>query len=87
MYLLSIYLVASSLSWGMQDVHRVTWDLSLRCVSSLVWCLGLVVVLGLSCSVASGSLVPEPGIEPSSSALEGRFLTTGPSGKSPDLNS
>ena len=42
MYLLSIYLVASSLSWGMQDFHRVTWDLSLPCVSSLVWCLGLV---------------------------------------------
>ena len=28
--------------------------------------------------------VPQPGIEPASPALEGRFLTTGPPGKSPD---
>ena len=31
---------------------------------------------------ACGVLVPQPGIEPASSALEGRFLTTGPPGKS-----
>ena len=29
-----------------------------------------------------GVLVPRPGIEPMSPALEGRFLTTGPPGKS-----
>ena len=51
----------------------------------------LAVVLGLqssrargfSCSAACGILVPPPGIEPASPALEGRFLTTGPPGKSP----
>ena len=37
----------------------------------------------LSCSVACGILVPQPGIKPSPSALEGGFLTTGPPGKSP----
>ena len=32
--------------------------------------------------MACGILVPRPGIEPASSALEGGFLTTGPPGKS-----
>ena len=43
----------------------------------------LVVVGGLSCPTAFGILAPQPGIEPTSPALEGRFLTTGPPG-SPD---
>ena len=38
---------------------------------------------GLSCPVACGILVPPPGIEPASPALEGGFFTTGPPGKSP----
>ena len=37
---------------------------------------------GLSCPTACGILVPRPGIEPTSPALEGRFLTTGPRGNS-----
>ena len=37
---------------------------------------------GLSCPEACGILIPQPGIEPASPALEGRFLTTGPPGKS-----
>ena len=37
----------------------------------------------LSCSETRGILVPQPGIEPESSALEDGFLTTGPSGKYP----
>ena len=41
-----------------------------------------VVVLRLSCTEAYGILVPGPGIEPMSSALAGRFLTTGPPEKS-----
>ena len=45
-------------------------------------CLGLVVAHGLSCSAARGILVSRPGIEPASPALQGRFLTTGPPGKS-----
>ena len=37
----------------------------------------------LSGPKACGILVPRPGIEPTSFALEGGFLTTGPPGKSP----
>ena len=51
-------------------------DLSLWCVDSLV------VVHGLSCSIARGLLVLQPGIEPVSLASQGGFLTTGPPGKS-----
>ena len=36
----------------------------------------------LSCPTARGILVSRPGIEPVSPALAGRFLTTGPPGKS-----
>ena len=36
----------------------------------------------LSCPVAHGILVPQPGIEPGSPALEAGFLTTGQPGKS-----
>ena len=54
------------------------WNLSL-------WCAGSrVVAWGLSCPAACGTLVPWPGIEPVSLALEGRFFTTGPPGKSPE---
>ena len=43
----------------------------------------VVVARGLSCPAACGILVPRPGIDPAPPALEGRFLTTGPPGKSP----
>ena len=45
----------------------------------------LVVARGLFSSylAACRILVPRPGIEPTSPALEGGFLTTGPPGKSP----
>ena len=53
--------------------------------AALALCCGtwasLVVVYGLSCLVACGIFVPWPRIEPSSPALEGRFLTNGPGGK------
>ena len=42
----------------------------------------VVAVCGLSCPTAHGILVPQPGIEPTSPALEGGFLTTGPPGRS-----
>ena len=46
-------------------------------------CLGPVVaVCRLSCPVACGILVPQPGIEPMSLASEDRFSTTGPPGMS-----
>ena len=38
---------------------------------------------GLSCPEACEILAPRPGIKPTSSALEGGFLTTGPPGKFP----
>ena len=51
-------------------------------------CQQLVVARGLSscgfnCPVACGILVPQPGIECVSPALEGRFLTSGPHKRSP----
>ena len=42
----------------------------------------VVAVQGLRCLGACGILVPHPGIEPSSPALEDGFLSTGPLGKS-----
>ena len=41
---------------------------------------------GLNCSEACGILVPWPGIKLASFALQGRFLTTGPPGKSRDFH-
>ena len=43
-----------------------------------LWCAGLVAPRHV------GILVPQPGIEPVSPALEGGFLTTGPPGRSPN---
>ena len=40
----------------------------------------VVVVQGLSCSAACGTLIPQPEIEPTCSVLQGKFLTTGPPG-------
>ena len=60
----------------MGSVVCSTWALSLRRASSVV------VACRLSCPVACGILVPQPGIEPTSSALEGGFFTIGPRGKS-----
>ena len=42
----------------------------------------LVAVSRLDCPVACGVLVPRPGMEVVFPALEDRFLTTGPPGKS-----
>ena len=38
----------------------------------------------VSCPMACGILVPRTGIEPASPTMEGRFFTTGLSGKSPE---
>ena len=55
-----------------------TWDLSLwRTASLYFWCVGSTDAPG-----HVGILLPWPGIKPTSPALEGRFLTTGPPGKS-----
>ena len=43
-----------------------------------LWHMGsLVATHGLSCPTAHGLLAPQPGIEPVSPTLKGRFLTTG----------
>ena len=47
------------------------------------WLLWVFTVgCGLSCFAVCGILVPPPGIEPTSPALQGTFLTSGPPGKS-----
>ena len=53
-------------------------------LSCAVWAL-LVAARRISCSMACGILVPLPGIKPAPPALDGRFLTTGPPGTSPDM--
>ena len=45
-------------------------------------CTGISCGMQLSCPVACGILVPQPGIEPTSPMLEGRFFTTRPPEKS-----
>ena len=53
-----------------------------RCRAQALGQAGSVVVAhGLSCPGASGILVPQPGVEPASPALEGILLTPGPPGK------
>ena len=49
-----------------------------------LWPVGSVVACGVSCSVAWSILLPWPEMEPAYTlpALQGRFLTTGPPGKS-----
>ena len=70
-------MAVSVLSCSKYDLCCSLQDLSLRCMELVV------VVLRLSCSMACEILVPQPGTESMSPAWEGRFLTTGPPGKSP----
>ena len=56
-----------------------TWALSSWHMDSLL------VVHGLSCSEACGTLVSRPGTEPEFLALRGRFPTTRPPGKSQQI--
>ena len=66
---------------GIFSLQRMSFS---SCGAWVPECVGSVVVAcGLSCPVACGILVPWPGMEPAFPALEGRFLTTGPPGKSP----
>ena len=66
-----------------------TWDLLLRGMDSPVVACGLsscglsvVPAHRLSCSMACGILVPQPGMELASPVLQGGFLTPGSPGKS-----
>ena len=58
------------------------WDLSLRCRLSSCGSGSLVAAYELSCSMACGTLVLQPGIKPESPALQGGFLSTRSPGKS-----
>ena len=63
------------------------WDLSLL-QASLVAELRLLSLIGvhrLSCPKLCGISIPQPGMEPTSPALEGGFSTTGPPGKSQSI--
>ena len=74
-FLLFIYLALLDLSWHSGSL--------LRHAGSFVVMHGSVVVLyRLRCPRACGILVPWPGIKPTSSALQGRLLTTGSPRKS-----
>ena len=71
-----IYLAVLCLGCRSLSLHCCMGHLSSQHVGSSFW---------FSCPAACGSLVPRPGIKPTCPALEGGFLTTGPSGKSHDL--
>ena len=74
-FFFNLYLIAS----GLSVACRLLSSCSVRAPEPS----GLVAAARrLSCPVACGILVPWPGIKPVSPALEGRFLTTGPRGKS-----
>ena len=83
--LLAIPLLLCAFIWwgcGVGSCSRWRWDLGCGAGFFPEPTGSVVVVHGLSCSLAHGILVPRPGIEPASLALEGRFLTTGPPGES-----
>ena len=76
---LFIYLAAWVLSCGTWVLCCGMRDLSLWHAGSSLWHTGSR-ARRLGCPAACGILVPQPGIELASPALEGGFLTTGPPG-------
>ena len=61
--------------------HPKSWELCFKFyLFRLPW--AFIVTYGLRCPSALGILVPQPGLELTSPALQGRFLTTGPPGRS-----
>ena len=78
-----IHLAVLGLTYDVQDLLCITQDLRSTQTPQL-WPVGSVVVVhGLSCPVACGIFILQPGMEPMSPALRGGFLTTGPPGRSP----
>ena len=74
--------VSQGLSCSTWDLCCIMWDLPLWSMDSLLRHAGsLAEAWGLSCSKPRGILVSWPGIKPTSPALQGGCLTTGP-GKS-----
>ena len=71
--------ISQGLHCILQGLHCISQGLC--CI--LLWCLcSVVVACGLSCPTRCGTLVTWPGTEPTSLALECRFLMTGPAGES-----
>ena len=62
--------------WGAMASH--SGDFSCCCSKTLGTWASVVMAHGLNCPDACGILVPRPGIEPTSPALAGGFITTGP---------
>ena len=69
------HLAVSGLSCSSRNLRCVLWDRSLQRTDPGCG-------EGCSCSPACGILEPWPGVEHESPALDGRFFTTGPPGKS-----
>ena len=61
--------------------HRLLFAVTSLVAEHRLWSVRAV----LSCLAAGGILVPGLGIKPMSPALAGRFLTSGPPGKSRDV--
>ena len=77
----SVFLkIHSFISW----LHRVLVAVHgiFHCGTQTLQLCSVVVVCGFSCPSTCGVLVPRPGIKPVFPAWQGRFLTTGPPGKS-----
>ena len=78
-------LLSSCGAWAPEHMGSIVAARGLSsCGTWALECGGSVVAAcGLSCPTACEILVPRLGIEAVFPALEGRFLTTGPPGKSP----
>ena len=77
-YIIYIYTHRHTNNW---TTLLYTWN-TLYINYTFFGCTRPIVAHRLSCPKACGILVPIPGTEPTSPALKGRFLTTGPLGKS-----
>ena len=65
--------------------YPLNWSLMSVFFKIFIWLHGALVVMhGFSCSTVCGILVSRPGTITTSPALQGRFLTTRPPGKSPN---
>ena len=89
-YLLIYLLAVRDLSWGTGELCCRVFPCGAQASSScgmraLERAGSVITACRLSCSRACGILVPWPGIELVSPALEGRFLTTTPLGKSQEI--
>ena len=87
-FFLDMYLAALDLSCSTCNLHCITQDFSLCWKDSshgsqaLEWAGLVAAACRVRCSTPHGVKYPQPGVEPVSPALQGRFLVTEPWGKS-----